>query len=184
MNLEKYPDSYLFETHSKNEIKRWNRSLKYGFFKRAWGGHAGDGDQFGVWFKYKTKIELIYILKAIGIKLKIIPPNNPKLVKEQLYTFEEYQKFKNNIPDLPEFEQPGWITINSIPCYINISNGIICINFFGACGKMYEVCEEDFENCLKFEDIITDMNLIKYVSTDYEKSIMYISKKQYPELFD
>ncbi len=182
---EKYPDEYLFETHSKNQIKKWTSTLKYGFFKRAWGGHAGDGDEFGIWLKYKNQTELFDILKTLGVKLKIISKNQPRPIQGKSYMGEEFQKFKTAIKDYPEFEQPLHTKIHLIPCFIWIENEIIAITFSGAKdGNLYQVSKEDFENCLQVEKIITDVNLKKYVSTDYEKSIMYISKNKYPELFD
>jgi hypothetical protein len=39
-----------FERHSKQTIREWLRQLRYFIIKRAWGGHAGDGDEFQVAF--------------------------------------------------------------------------------------------------------------------------------------
>lgn len=69
MKIEKISEPYLFEKHSRAVIKQWNRKLKYGFYKRAWGGHANDGDAFGIWLKYDTKNELFTILNELQIKL-------------------------------------------------------------------------------------------------------------------
>ncbi len=183
--MEKYPDQYLFKTYPKNEIKKWVRTLKYAFFKRAWGGHAGDGDEFEICLRFRDKAELFDILKVVGVELKNIPEHCSKPIQGKSYTGEEFQKFKTEIKDYPKFEQPLHTKINSIPCFIWIENGKISITFSGAKGgNLYQVSNEDFQNCLKVERIITDMKLKKYVSTEYEDDMRYISKNNYPELFD
>ena len=185
MNTEKLSDNYLFEKHQKSVIRRWNKSLKYGYFKRAWGGHANDGDEFGIWLKYNNRTELFEILNALEIELKRIPENHPKPIKGKPYSSAEFEKFKSEIKDYPEFEQPLHIKVNSIPCFMWIENGKISMKFSGAKdGNSYEVGEDDFENCLRIEQIISDMKLKKYVNTDYEKWVTHISKKRYPELFE
>lgn len=185
MNTEKFSDNYLFENHSKSEVKRWNKMLKYGYFKRAWGGHANDGDEFGIWLKYNNQNELLKILNALGIELKKIPKNHPKPIPGKSYSFTEFEKFKSEIKEFPEFEQPSHIKVNSVPCFMWIESGKISMTFSGAKdGNRYEVGEEDFENCLRIEKIITDMELKTYVSTDFENWVTHISKKKYPELFE
>lgn len=185
MNTEKLSYNYLFEKHQKGVIKRWNKTMNYGYFKRAWGGHANDGDEFGIWLQYKNRTELFEILNALGIDLKTIPKNHLNTILGKPYSSTEFEKFKNVIKDYPEFEQPLNIKINSVPCFTWIENGKISMTFSGAKdGNKYEVGEEDFENCLKIEKIITDKDLKKYVSTDYENWVTHISKKNYPDLFE
>ena len=45
MQIEKLPDIWLFELHSKQTIRAWVRQLRYFYYKRAWGGHANDGEE-------------------------------------------------------------------------------------------------------------------------------------------
>ncbi|RKR13963.1 hypothetical protein CLV91_0032 [Maribacter vaceletii] len=185
MNTEKLSDIYLFEKHQKSVIKRWSKSLKYGYFKRAWGGHANDGDEFGIWLKYYNRAELFEILNAFGIELKRMPKNYSKSISSKLYSSAKSKKLKSEIKDYPEYEQPLHIKVNSVPCFMWIENEIISITFSGAKdGNRYEAGENDFGNCLKIEQIITDKKLSKYVNTDYEKWVTHISKKNYPELFE
>ncbi len=185
MNTEQLSENYLFEKYRKDVVKRWITSLKYGYFKRACGGFANDGDEFGIWLSYQNQSELFKILNAFGIKLNKIPKNQPKPIIGKPYRFVEYKKFKSEIKDYPEFEQPLHVEIRSIPCFVWIENGKISIIFSGSkADNQYEVGEEDFENCLKIEKIITEMDLIKYVNTDYENLDAYISQKKYPKLFE
>jgi hypothetical protein len=179
----KFSDNYLFETHSKEEIRRWNSQLKYGFFKRAWGGHANDGNEFGISLKFDNENELLHICKSLNIKLKLLPENYPKPIKGKGYTPKEYQKFKNEITDFPQYEQPSHIKLNDSSCHCWISNQRIRLTIHGASGNSYEVIEKDFEFCLKIETLITKKGIAKYVDFNFENSSTIISRERYPELF-
>ncbi|CAM4420519.1 hypothetical protein [Zobellia nedashkovskayae] len=185
MKIEKKSENRLFEKHQKSVVKRWNKTLKYGFFKRAWGGHANDGDEFGIWLKYQNRTELFEILDRLQIELKLIPENYPKAINGKKYGWEEFERFKSEIKEFPEFEQPKHIKIAGILCFCWIANGIINLKFSGQeNGNGFEVTETDFENCVLIEKMIADKGLENYVSSDYENSVTNISKKVYPELFD
>jgi len=184
MKTEKLSESYLFDKHQKSVVKRWNKTLKYGFFKRAWGGHANDGDEFGIWLKYANKTQLFEILDGLEIKLMLIPKNHPKAIPGKEYDWAEYEKFKSEIKHLPEFEQPLHTKIDSVPCFCWIENGKISLKFSGQKdGNKYEVSEMDFENCLRTEKVISEKQLENYVSSDYENWVTHVSEKVYPELF-
>lgn len=181
----KLPDAYLFRSHSQSIVVRWSNELKYGFYKRAWGGHANDGDEFGIWLNYVSKDELFQILNALNISLKKIPENYPRPLVGKNYSYEEFQKFKNEIKDFPEYEQPSHISISSVPCFCWIENGKLCFSFSGAeDGNRYEVTETDFNNCLAVERAIKKAKLETYVSREYENWVTHISVKYYPELFE
>lgn len=185
MKIEKISESRLFEKHEKSVVKKWIKTLKYGFFKRAWGGHANDGDEFGIWLKYQNKLELFEILDGLQIQLELIPKNHPKAIAGKKYDRVEIEKFKSKIKDFPEFEQPLHVEIQSINCFCWIENGHICLKFSGQeDGNEYEVSELDFKNCLQVEQVIIDKNLENYVSTDYENWVTNVSRKVYPELFN
>lgn len=181
----KITEKYLFAKHSINTIKRWNKNLYYGFYKRAEGGFSDDGDEFGIWLNYKNESELFEILNVFKIELKIIPKKYPKPIIGKQYSWTEYEKFKCEIKDYPVYEQPLNIKINEIPCFCWIENGKISLKFSGALdGNHYEVNERDFENCSQIEKIISKNDLGKFVSFDYENWTTHISQKNYPELFD
>ncbi len=182
---QKLSDDYLFRKHNRETIKGWNKILKFGFFKRAWGGHANDGDEFGIWFTYKTKDELLQILDGLNITLIKIPDNDQKAIPGKKYSTEEFEKFKNEIKDFPEYEQPSHISIYSSPCFCWIENGNISLSFSGAAdGNRYEVTEIDLNNCIAIEKVIEQENLGSFVSSEYENWVTHISKKYYVELFE
>jgi len=184
-SIKKIESNYLFEKHSIEVVKKWVNNLDYGFYKRAWGGHANDGDEFGIWLKYKDKTELFEILKVFKIELKVIPKDYPKAIPGKSYSWEEYEKFKNEIKDYPEFEQPSHIEIDKTPCFCWIGKGKFSLTFSGAKdGNKYEISEQDFLNCKYIVNIIKNNKLDKYINKDYEKLSTHISKSVYPELFE
>ena len=185
MKIDKLSDQWLFQSHSKDEIRKWIQGLKYGFFKRAWGGHANDGDSFEIWLKYDSKSELFEILERLRIKLNEIPVDYPRPIPGKSYQWKEFQKFKNEIKDLSNYEQPTHINIDGIPCFCWIENRQITFSFSGAeDDNRYEVTDADFKNCQALERIIDENGLKDFVTRDYENRITCISKKVYPELFE
>jgi hypothetical protein len=182
---QKLSDSYLYQTHSRSTIRSWANDLKFGFYKRAWGGHANDGDEFGIWLNYNSKEELFQILEGLNITLKKIPENYPKAIPGKSYPAEEFEKFKNEIKDFPEYEQPSHISISSVRCFCWIENGKLSISLAGAeDGNRYEVTEADFNNCLVIERTIEKANLQPFKSKEYEDWVTHVSPKYYPELFE
>lgn len=185
MDIQRLSDSWLFERHSEEEIRRWVNNLSYSYFKRAWGGHANDGDEFKLALNYKDKNDLLDILKKLEIKLNTIPKNHPRPVLGKSYTHDEFSVFKSEIGDFPEYEQPKQVDINGIKCFCWIDKGNITFTLSGGQdGDFYEVTETDFENCKKLEQIITKVGLIDKVSRVLEDSVTCISKKKYRDLFE
>lgn len=181
MEPQRLSDGYLFERHPKEQIRRWVNDLKYSYFKRAWGGHANDGDEFILTLKYTDKNDLLDILKRLGIKLNSLPEDHPKPLSGKSYVGE----FKSEISDFPEYEQPKHIDLNGIRCYCWIENGKISFNLSGGQdGDLYEVTEIDFENCKRLEQLVTDKNLTDSVSRDFEDRVTFISRTWYQDLFD
>ena len=184
MDIQRLSDSWLFERHSEEEIRRWVNNLRYSYFKRAWGGHANDGDEFTLTLTYKDRDDLLNILKRLDIKLSSIPKDHPKPVPGKPYTHDEYSVFKSEIKDFPEYEQPKHVDINGTKCFCWIEKGNIKFTFSGGRdGDSYEVSETDFENCKNLEQLITDKGLTDKVSRDSENSVTYISRTRYWDLF-
>ncbi len=185
MDIQRLSDEWLFERHSENQIRKWVNNLRYSYFKRAWGGHANDGDEFKLILSYKDKNDLFDILKRLDIKLKSIPLGHPKPISGKSYTQDEFSVFKSEINDFPDYEQPKQVNINGIKCYCWIDRGNISFTLSGGQdGDFYEVTETDFENCKKLEQLITKLGLTDKVSRVLEDSVTCISKKKYSELFE
>jgi hypothetical protein len=185
MEIQRLSDDWLFQRHSPELIKRWGNGLKYSYFKRAWGGHANDGDEFNLTLNYKDRYDLLDILKRIDIQLNYLPKNPPTSTPGQSYTHYELTVFYNPIEDVPEYEQPKHIDFNGIKCFCWIENGEIRFSVSGGQdGDPYEVSETDFETCKKLEQLITDSGLTDKVSRALEDEVTCISKTRYKNLFE
>ncbi|MGC3946402.1 MAG: hypothetical protein QM762_18090 [Chryseolinea sp.] len=184
MNIQRLSNAWLFERHPEEEIRRWVNNLRYSYFKRAWGGHANDGDEFMLTLSYQDKDDLLHILKSIGVKLSSIPKDHPKPIRGKSYTHDEYSFFKSALSDFPEYEQPRHIAVSGVKCFCWIENKKINITLSGGRdGNLYEVSEVDFENCKKLEELIAKEGLADKVSRDCENSVTCISRARYQELF-
>ncbi|MEJ1241051.1 hypothetical protein WBG78_23085 [Chryseolinea sp. T2] len=184
MDIQRLPNGWLFERHPEAEIRRWINNLKYSYFKRAWGGHANDGDEFILALTCKDKHDLLNIFARLNIELKSIPKDHPKPIPGKPYTSGEYSAFKSEIREFPEYEQPKHIEIHGTKCFCWVENRNINFTFSGGRdGNLYEVSETDFENCKRLEEVITNKGLTDKVSRDCESSVTCISRKRYPDLF-
>ena len=184
MQIDKLSDSWLFERHSKTEIKNWLSQLNYFYFKRAWGGHAGDGDEFQVAFTFSDKTDLINKIEQLGLKLNSIPKDIEKPKAGQSYTTEDYKKFKNPINVFPDLEQPGHSIIFGQKVHIWVYEKSFHITVSGTKDQnLYEVTEDDFKVCLEIEKQFEKLNWKKNLDKSLENNVCCISRTKYPELF-
>ena len=179
--LHKYSERYLFETHSKETIRHWLNNLKYFYFNRAWGGHAGDGDAFVAFFKVNDEEELLCLTDKLGIELEELPENNPKPIKGKSYTSLEYNQFKTAISSFPKFRQPGRTMIKGIESFLWVDqNNILKISISGSSDKnYYVVSEQDFKNSLKLETWFFKRGLYPFRAKMIEERSTIISRSKY-----
>lgn len=104
-------EQYLYEQHSAEQLARWAVSLRYFRFCRAFGGHAGDGDQLRVALAVDSRDDLETILAALGIPLTILPADEPRPVAGQSYTGAEYARFRDAIGRFPDVAQPSHVRL-------------------------------------------------------------------------
>ncbi len=185
MEIEKFQDKWLFQTHSKDSLKEWAKELRYFYFVRAWGGHNNDNDRFVASFRYSSKEDLLSKLQKLGIKANILPPDTPRPIVGKSYPAEEFWKFKITVRRFSDLEQPGKTIINSLPCHIYIDDGSIQISVSGTKdGNVYEVTNKDFEICKQLETFFDKFDLKSQRDFRVEENAGCISRKKYPELFD
>ena len=184
MDIEKFPDKWLFQDHTKSEIKNWVRQLHYFYFARAWGGHNDDGDRFVASFSYGSKESLIDTLNRLGLQINVLPPDTPRPVVGVSYPAEEFWKFKISVNRFPDLEQPGSTNINSFPCHIYIDDTKINISISGTKDdNFYAVTTRDFEVCKELEIFFDRLNLRDDKNYEIEKDAACVSRMKYPELF-
>lgn len=180
MPIDKLSDNWLFERHAKQTISAWLRQLRYFYFKRAWGGHANDGDEFQVAFSFADRQDLENKLGQLGLTLNTIPDNfsGP-------YPADEFGKFKNEIKKFPDLAQPGHSIIFGCTVFIWVHNNSINITVSGTKdGNRYEVTENDFKICLELEKHFDSLGWQKIMDNSLEKSVCCISRAKYPELYE
>jgi hypothetical protein len=184
MEMEKFSDNWLFQRHSKRTIKEWLAQLRYFYFKRAWGGHANDGDEFQVAFLFTDRRDLITKIGQLALTLNIIPDDFPRPVIGQPYPADEFNKFKNEIKNFPDLEQPGHSTIFGHNVFIWIHDKSIHITVAGTPDdNRYEVTEDDLKVCIELEKHFDSLGWQKIVDKSLEESVCCISQTKYPELY-
>lgn len=184
MELDKLSENWLFRQHSKHTIREWVRQLRYFYFKRAWGGHANDGDDFQVGFIFSNKDDLVNKIGLLGLALNSIPETHPRPVLGQLYSTAEFEKFKSEIQIYPDLEQPGRSVIYGFKTFIWVNENSIKISISGTKdNNRYEVSEEDFIVCLELEKHFDKLGWQNVHDKSLEKDICCISRSRYPELF-
>nr|WP_294791574.1 hypothetical protein [uncultured Mucilaginibacter sp.] len=177
MLQERINEEWLFKTNSKEEISRWISNLKYSYlWKRP--SFRDDGDYIKLTLNFTDRADLLITLGVLGIALNTIPENFPKPIVGKKYDWTEFEKFKSEIKDYPEFEQPLGCVINNTPAFVWIENGKIDFTF----SDNYGVSEQDYLNCLNVESEIEKNNLSNKVNRDIESNIGCVTKSKYPTL--
>lgn len=177
----RFSPSWLFARHPKEEIKRWVYGLDYGYFHRAVGGHANDGDYFSIDFYYKSKRDVLRTMSKLGIKLYKIKEGDPIIKPGVPYNSEEFHRFKNPIDDFPEYEEPGLTYISGVRCVCSIHRGEIRLSFSG---HNYELSEKDFQEVKKIEQLVKSKGLANKVSRANEGRVSAISKTMYADILE
>jgi len=180
--IDKLSDSWICETHSKAMISNWVNNLKYFYYKRAWGGHANDGDEFIAHIDFENDDDLMSKLIALGIEIKKIPNDFPRPIVGKTYAGDEYSKFKPEIAKL-KIEQPCHTSIFGVKCFVYVSRGIEIKISGGLDGNLYEVSDVDFENCKLLESGFEKAGIKPYRDSMYESNILYISKLLYSDYY-
>ena len=129
----------------------------------------------------KTFINKIGLL---GLTLNTIPNDFPRPVIGQAYTGEEYSKFKSEIRQFPNLEQPGHSIIFGHKVFIWVYENAINISISGTKdNNRYEVTQNDFEVCLELEKHFENLGWLNIIDKSLEKSVCCISQTKYPELY-
>jgi hypothetical protein len=184
LKMEKLSDNWLFEKHTKHTIRAWLGHLRYFYFKRAWGGHANDGEEFQVAFSFTDRQDLLDKTEQLGLTLNTINKNFPKTVNGAPYPAHEYKKFKNEIKSFTDLEQPGQSIIFGHKAFVWVYNNTIQINISGTRDEnLFEVTEDDLNVCIELEKQFDKLGWQKIIDKSLENSVCCISQTKYPELF-
>ena len=110
--------SYFFERHSIDEVRSWNKRLKYFRYFRAYGGHANDRDSLDVAISHRGGKDLLAVLEQIGIRPKNHSSAPPQPEVGVRYPHTEYEKFLSLIPNTRWIEQPGHTEIAGLQVFV------------------------------------------------------------------
>lgn len=184
MQMDKLTENWLFERHSKETISEWIKQLRFFYFKRAWGGHANDGDEFQTAFTFTNRKNLISKLGKLGLVLNSIPADFSKPISGKSYPSDEFKKFKNEIEQYKDLEQPGHTKIFNHKAFVWIHRYSIHITVSGSRdNNNYEVSEDDFKVCLELEKQFDNLGWKNSIDKSLTKNVCCISQKKYPELY-
>ena len=167
---------YLYEEHSEQTLRRWARRLSIFRFCRAFGGHAGDGDQLLAVFRYESIPRLLDALRQLGIEPVIHATRPPQPEPEKAYPGDEFARFPSLIDDT-WIEQPGRCTISGIEAFVWCGGGEMAISISSG----YHVTEEDVESAAALEQLLAGLPLERIDPP--RGSEHCISPRHYPDWF-
>ncbi len=143
-----------------NDLDTLQQDLRYFVLKRGFGGHAQDGDCFIARFSFKGLPELTALLSKLGLVLEEIPPTFPRPVQGKSYRFEEFAVFKSEIVAFPNFEQPGYVTLNGQVAFLWVFDDHLEVSVSGTLdGNLYEVSAADVAACKIIEALFVKQGL-------------------------
>jgi len=184
MQVEKLSYHWLFERHPKPTIRAWLGQLRYFYYKRAWGGHANDGDEFQVAILFTDRQDLMYRMGQVGLTLPITPNDFPKPAPAESPPTNEYNEIKTRIKKFPDLEQPGHCIIFGHKVFLWVHDQAIHITVSGTRdGNHYEVSEDDLKICVALEKYFDHLAWQKIIDKSLEDSVCCISQTKYPELY-
>ncbi|MGC9462144.1 hypothetical protein, partial [Vibrio genomosp. F10] len=170
---------YLFAEHSESELKDWASRLQFFRYRRAYGGHANDGDSLDVALKYDSTKMLVDILRYLGIEPTVYSDKPKQPTPSTSYTYEEYCSFPSLISGTKWVEQPSYCNIDGIKVHISCEREIIKISLNHQ--DKYTVTTEDIECAEKLERKLGEL---KQHIVDPPRDIKhYVCPKYYPDIF-
>lgn len=95
---------YLYERHARGELREWARKLRYLRYRRATGGHAGDGDRLLAAVAVENRQQLESVCGMLGIELQPVP--------EELDWPRQVRSL-----DYPDYLQPGNAEIGGVEAF-------------------------------------------------------------------
>lgn len=168
---------YLFERHSIDEVRSWNRRLQYFRYFRAYGGHANDEDSLDVAIRYHDSDDLLSVLSQLEIYPTIHSEAPPQPEFGVLYTPDDFNKFPSIVEGTRWIEQPGHTRLFGEPVFVWCKKDRIMIspaqNSLDVCESTVVAAEVIEPHLTKLRDRIFDPPR----DTDH-----YLCEANYPNL--
>jgi hypothetical protein len=123
MDTQARQDVWLFDTHSKAQLKSWAHRLSHFRFCRAHGGQANDGDVLQVALRIDSEQDLLELFSKLGIPVRRVSENVAQPIPYIAYPLNEFAKFPTLIPQYKTLEQPGRVTLSVHEVYAWVDPG-------------------------------------------------------------
>ena len=145
---------YLYEEHSEQTLRRWAERLSIFRFCRAYGGHAGDGDDLLATFHYDSIPQLLAALRQLGLEPVIHATQPPQPEPGKAYPGDVYDRFPSLI-DGTWIEQPLHCTVHGTSVYVWCWGGELSISISSG----FHVTESDVDRAVALEPFVAALPL-------------------------
>lgn len=184
MELDKVEEEKLFANHTKEELSRWCKGLKYFHYLRARQGHNCEGDSFAAHFKYTDREDLLGKMSQLGVSLNLLPKDALLFDPFGSYNIDNLDKIKYPIPGCDDLEQPQDVVVFGHQVYMWMQKNIFEISIAGTdTNSAYHVSEKDFQVCLELEKEFEKLGWEAFLDEGIVSLPHCISKEKYPELY-
>ena len=147
--------SYLFKTHSEEEVRRWVRGLRFFRFCRpSTAPHATEGDRFLVALRFSGEDELLEIMESLDIEINRLPPDyrSPTVRRHG-------QKRISPIPEFPDLAQPSHQELDGVRTFIWVRGGVTRPGVIDLTisdpDKPFELTEQAFQGAQRVETLLS-----------------------------
>jgi hypothetical protein len=174
-------EAWLYERHSRAELRAWATRLRWFRFCRAVGGHGDAGDDLRLALRAETEPELLAVLAALGITATTLPADAPQPVPGVAYPAGEYRAFGFRIDRFPHLRQPGHVRIGGQPAHAWAGRGRLELSLSDP-DEPYEVTGRTVTSAVAIEAEL-DTAALTVVDPPLD-SRHCLCPKYYPELWD
>ena len=174
----------IFESYDKEKLLLQIQKLKYFCFLRGrLNSYVTDGDEIIIHIEYCSKEELITKLEFLGVKIKILKPNDEISYGK---SWPECLNYPTPSRPYPEIAEPAIQTIFGEKVSIYISDNYFSMSVINSDQeKWFLVNNKQILSAIKIENELENINLAKYSTTKGQTEFgRFINRYHYPELVE
>lgn len=183
----KLDPSTIFDMYDREYLLSQLRELKYFCLLRGrLNSHVTDGDTLVVEISYTTKEDLIVKFDLLGIPLRILSPDEPRLERGVPYPLDVAEKLPETTKRFRDIVQPFVQTVNGERVSALIGDDIFQISSSEGPDKKewWKVSDAEIESAKRIETFLEQVGLTAYITDEGQKQYgRYINRYHYPELF-
>ena len=174
----------IFDLYDKEIFLPKIQKLNYFCFLRGrLNSYVNDGDELIIHIEYSNKEELILKLKSLGVKIKILKPNDEISYGK---SWPDCLNYPTPSSLYPEIAEPHLQIIFDEKVFIHISDRYFTISIDNLDkDKWFLVNTNQILSAIKIEKELENLDLAKYVTTEGQTEFgRFINRYHYPELFE